>query len=58
MNEFSDAEQIILSGIAIALAIAIGLLTGIKRGWKFLEEKEDEWITGLRTHGLIGLPGC
>ncbi|HEB82089.1 MAG TPA: MgtC/SapB family protein [Gammaproteobacteria bacterium] len=53
MNNFADAEQIILLGIAIA----IGLLIGIERGWKFREAKEGERIAGLRTHGLIGLLG-
>jgi len=54
VNEFADAEQIIRLGIAIA----IGLLIGVERGWKFREAKEGERIAGLRTHGLIGLLGC
>ena len=53
VNEFADAEQIVLLGIAIA----IGLLIGIERGWKLREAKEGERTAGLRTYGLIGLLG-
>ena len=53
MNGFADAEQIILLGIALA----IGLLIGIERGWRLREAKEGERIAGLRTYGLIGLLG-
>lgn len=53
MNGFADAEQIILLGIALA----IGLLIGVERGWKLREVKEGERIAGLRTYGLIGLLG-
>ena len=54
MNDFADTEQIILLGIAIA----IGLLIGIERGWKSREAKDGKRIAGLRTYGLIGLLGC
>ena len=53
MNGFADAEQIVLMGIALA----IGLLIGVERGWKFREAKEEERIAGLRTYGLTGLLG-
>ena len=53
MNGFADAEQIALMGIALA----IGLLIGVERGWKFREAKEGERIAGLRTYGLTGLLG-
>jgi len=54
MNDFADAEQIILLGIAIS----IGLLIGVERGWKLREAKEGERIAGLRTYALISLLGC
>ncbi|RLA20653.1 MAG: hypothetical protein DRQ61_04035 [Gammaproteobacteria bacterium] len=53
MNDFADAEKIIL----LASALAIGLLIGIERGWKSREEKEGERVAGLRTYGLTGLLG-
>lgn len=53
MKDFADVEQIILLGIALA----IGLLIGVERGWKFREAKEGERIAGLRTYGLTGLLG-
>lgn len=36
MNDFADAEQIFLLGIALA----IGLLIGVERGWKYRDAKE------------------
>jgi len=53
LNDFADTEQIILLGIALA----IGLLIGVERGWKSREVKEGERIAGLRTYGLTGLLG-
>ena len=53
MTDFADAKQIALLGIALA----IGLLIGIERGWKSREAKEGERIAGLRTYGLTGLLG-
>lgn len=53
MNDFADAEQILLLGFALA----IGLLIGVERGWESREAKEGERIAGLRTYGLIGLLG-
>ena len=53
MSDFTDAKQIVLLGIALA----IGLLIGVERGWKSREAKEGERIAGLRTYGLTGLLG-
>lgn len=53
MNDFTDAEEILLLGIALA----VGLLIGVERGWKLRDAKEGERIAGLRTYGLIGLLG-
>lgn len=53
MNVFVDAKQIALLGIALA----IGLLIGMERGWVSREVNEGERVAGLRTFGLTGLLG-
>lgn len=41
----------------LAVALAIGLLIGLERGWKSRDEGEGERTAGLRTHALCGLLG-
>ena len=41
----------------LAVALAIGLIIGIERGWKQRSEPEGERAAGLRTHALAGLLG-
>lgn len=41
----------------LALALAIGLLIGLERGWRERDDREGERATGLRTHALAGLLG-
>lgn len=41
----------------LGVALAIGLLIGLERGWKAREVKEGERVAGVRTYGLIGLLG-
>lgn len=41
----------------LGLALAIGFLIGVERGWREREEKEGERAAGLRTFALIGLFG-
>ena len=41
----------------MAVALAIGLVIGIERGWQQREEAEGERAVGLRTHALAGLLG-
>ncbi|MBM2829473.1 MAG: putative rane protein [Gammaproteobacteria bacterium] len=41
----------------LSVALAIGLLIGVERGWKEREAKEGRRIAGVRTYGLIGLLG-
>jgi len=53
VSDFADAEHIVLLGIALA----IGLLIGIERGWKSRQVKDGGRIAGLRTYGLTGLLG-
>lgn len=41
----------------LAVALAIGTLVGVERGWTEREEGEGERAAGLRTHALLGLLG-
>ncbi|MGO4705557.1 MgtC/SapB family protein [Microvirga sp. 2MCAF38] len=41
-----------------AVALAIGLLIGLERGWQFREEAEGERTAGLRTYTLSSLLGA
>jgi len=41
----------------LAVALAIGLLVGIERGWKRREAEEGQRTAGLRTFGLLGMLG-
>ena len=41
----------------LGVAMAVGLLIGLERGWKQRVAKEGERIAGVRTYGLIGLLG-
>lgn len=41
----------------LAVALAVGLLIGVERGWHEREAREGARIAGLRTFALIGLLG-
>ncbi|MGM0553825.1 MAG: MgtC/SapB family protein, partial [Pseudomonadota bacterium] len=41
----------------LAVALALGLLIGLERGWKGREQAEGERVAGIRTYALIGLLG-
>lgn len=41
----------------LGVALAIGLLIGLERGWHTRDKGEGMRIAGLRTHGLIALLG-
>ena len=41
----------------LALAVAIGLLIGIERGWQLRTKKDGRRVAGVRTFTLIGLCG-
>ena len=42
----------------LAVALAIGLLMGLERGWEYRQLPEGGRIAGLRTFGLIALLGA
>jgi uncharacterized membrane protein YhiD involved in acid resistance len=41
----------------LAMALGIGFLVGIERGWRHREAPEGSRAAGLRTHAVIGLMG-
>ena len=41
----------------LALALAVGLIVGMERGWQERTASEGSRVAGLRTFGLIGLMG-
>jgi uncharacterized membrane protein (DUF4010 family) len=41
----------------LGLALAIGLLVGIERGWQLREERPGMRAAGVRTYALVGLLG-
>lgn len=49
-----DQEEIFLR---LAVALAIGLLVGLERGWQTREESDHQRAAGLRTFALTGLLG-
>ena len=50
----SDEQQTLYY---LGVALVIGLLIGIERGWKTREAPEGQRVAGVRTYGLIGLLG-
>ena len=43
--------------LELAIALAIGLIIGVERGWQERNRVEGSRVAGLRTFGLIGLSG-
>jgi len=41
----------------VALALVLGLIIGLERGWKTRNVEDSHNIAGLRTYGLLGLLG-
>ena len=41
----------------LAMALGIGFLVGVERGWKHRDAPEGARAAGLRTHAVIGLSG-
>ncbi len=55
MAGMAMSEQELLT--RLGLALAVGLLVGVERGWREREQAEGERTAGLRTFALIGLLG-
>jgi uncharacterized membrane protein (DUF4010 family) len=53
-NEALSEEELL---IRLGVALAIGLLIGLERGWRAREEQEGQRTAGLRTYALSGLLG-
>ena len=51
----SPSVDTLLPGLALALAI--GLLIGVERGWQQREEKAGSRVAGIRTFAILGLLG-
>lgn len=43
--------------IGVGLALALGLLVGIQRGWTYRTLPDGARFAGIRTYGLLGLAG-
>ncbi|MEQ6890455.1 MgtC/SapB family protein [Halomonas sp. CS7] len=43
--------------LRLGVALLLGALIGIERGWVAREQKSGERIAGIRTHALVGLLG-
>jgi uncharacterized membrane protein (DUF4010 family) len=54
-SSISFDQQDALVGLAVALAI--GLLFGLERGWHGKQKQDSDRAAGVRTYGLIGLLG-
>ncbi|MGD2112416.1 MAG: MgtC/SapB family protein [Gammaproteobacteria bacterium] len=52
--QLGDVQQTFLH---LGIALAIGLLIGLERGWKYRKAEEGRRVAGVRTYGLFGLLG-
>jgi uncharacterized membrane protein (DUF4010 family) len=53
-RQFLDANQPL---IRLAVALLLGALIGIERGWVARQQRAGQRIAGVRTHALVGLLG-
>lgn len=53
-SQFLTANE---SAIRLGVALLLGTLVGIERGWAAREQRAGERIAGIRTHALVGLLG-
>ena len=44
--------------VRMGLALVLGLIIGIERGWRFQQKKEGQRTAGIRTFALISLSGA
>lgn len=57
MNEFASAAPPGAFLPSLALALAVGLLLGVERGWRLRDEEAGARVAGIRTFALLGLLG-
>lgn len=55
--DLADSSPVAALLPGLALALAIGLLVGVERGWQLREEKDGDRVAGIRTFALLGLLG-
>lgn len=62
--QLPDQSRVTITNIAdpqalggVALALALGLLVGVQRGWAQRQGKAGSRFAGIRTFGLLGLAG-
>lgn len=53
----ADLSSLPAELVGVALALSLGLLVGIERGWASRKDKPGSRFAGVRTFGLIGLAG-
>jgi len=53
-SQFLNANQ---TTINLAVALLLGAIIGLERGWDAREQKSGERIAGIRTFSLVGLLG-
>ena len=53
-EQFVSEQQIILK---LSVALLLGALTGLQRGWAARDQKPGERVAGMRTYALVGLLG-
>jgi uncharacterized membrane protein YhiD involved in acid resistance len=53
-SQFLNANQ---TTINLAVALLLGAIIGLERGWDAREQKSGERIAGIRTLSLVGLLG-
>ena len=54
-TQFLDSNQV---AIQLAVALLLGALIGLERGWEARNREPGERIAGIRTHALVGLLGA
>lgn len=57
MNELASAGPPGPFLPGLALALAVGLLLGVERGWRLRDEEAGARVAGIRTFALLGLLG-
>lgn len=53
--QFVSSNQTIIN---LAVALLLGAIVGLERGWGARDQKSGERIAGIRTFALIGLLGA